>query len=85
MDQVEEVLNVLRKMKRKSLGPLPLRNIFKSLMDERICDSNKSVSDCLKTLKKMGKIRVVNTGVDIELLENVKVEYTQSSLMPLRK
>ncbi len=85
MDQTEEVLSVLRNMKKKSNGPLPLRVIFKSLIEERICDSSKSVSDCLKRLKKMGKIRTLNTGVDIELLEEVKIDYVQSSLSPFGK
>ena len=85
MNKLEEVLNVLRKMKKKNDGPLPLRNIFKLLMEDHVCDSSKSVADCLKLLRKMGKIKIVNTGIDVELLENVKAEYTQSSLIPIRK
>lgn len=85
MDQIEEVLQVLRKLKRKYNGPLPLREIFRSLMDDSVCDSNISISECLKRLRVEGKIRTVNSGVDIELLEEVKIEYVQSSLMPFRK
>jgi len=84
LDQIENVLNVLRKMKKKSNGPLPLRAIFKSLIDERICDSSKTVSECLRSLNKMGKIRTLNTGVDIELLEEIKAKYVQASL-PFRR
>ena len=82
MDQMEEVLDVLRNLKRRYYGPLPLREIFKQLIDDRVCDSAKSVSDCLKKLRVEGKIRTVNTGVDIELLEKVHIEYVQESLIP---
>jgi hypothetical protein len=85
MDQMEEVLQVLRRLKRKHNGPLPLKEIFKSLVDNCVCDSSRSVSECLKKLSGNGKIRPVNSGVDIELLEDVKIEYVQSSLAPFRK
>ena len=85
MEEMEEVLEVLRKMKRRRNGPLPLNEIFKSLVDARVCDCAKSVSDCLKKLRTAGKIRPINSGVDIELLENVKIEYVQSSLSPFRR
>ena len=85
MGQIEDVLNVLRNMKKKHNGPLPLQSIFKSLIEERVCKSSKSVSDCLKDLQRMGKIKAINTGVDIELLEEIRVEYIQSSLNPLGK
>jgi hypothetical protein len=81
MEQSEEVLEVLRNLKKKYSQTLPLRTVFKSLMDAKICDSSKAVSECLKDLQRIGKIRPVNSGVDIELLEAVKVEYVQSSLM----
>lgn len=82
MEQIEEVLQVLRKMKRRRGDPLPLAIIFRSLIEDRICDSKKSVSDCLKMLQISGKIRTVSSGVNIELLEDVKPEYSQSSLAP---
>ncbi len=85
MNQLEEILKVLRRMKKRSDGPLRLSVIFKLLIEEQICDSSKAVSECLKQLKRMGKINIINTGIDLELLENVKVEYIQSSLMPLRR
>lgn len=85
MEQIEEVLEMLRSMKRRHGGPLALRAIFKSLIEERVCDSSKSVSDCLKKLQIIGKIRSVNSGVDIELLEDVKQEYVQASLSPFGK
>lgn len=85
MDQMEEVLDVLRKLKKRYDGPLPLRDIFKMLMDDCVCDSSRSVSQCLKRLSGEGKIRTVNSGVDIELLEEVKIEYVQSSLAPFGK
>lgn len=85
MEYLEEVLEILRKMKKKHDGPLPLNAVFKTLIDSRICDSSKSVSDCLRKLQSIGKIRSVNSGVNIELLEEVKVSYVQASLTPFRK
>jgi len=85
MEQIEEVLEVLRSLKRRRGGPLPLKVIFRSLIEDRICESNKSVSNCLQKLRSAGKIRTVNSGVDIEFLEDVKPEYVQSSLGPFRK
>jgi hypothetical protein len=82
MEDIEDALGVLRVLKRRYERTLPLKAVFKSLIDSRICDSSKSVSDCLRQLQRMGKIRSVNTGVDIELLEDIKVEYVQSSLVP---
>lgn len=82
MEQIEEVLQVLRKMKRRRGDPLPLAIIFRSLIENRICDSKRSVSECLKSLQISGKIRTVTSGVNIELLEDVKPEYSQSSLAP---
>jgi hypothetical protein len=85
MEYLEEVLSVLRKLKRKHDGPLPLNDVFKTLIEERICDSTKSVSDCLRRLQHDGKIKPMNAGINIELLEDVKVNYVQSSLAPFRK
>jgi|GEM_PF-3458988 len=85
MEYLEEVLQILRKMKKKYKGPLPLNEVFKCLIKERVCDSNKSVLDCLRKLQSIGKIKSVNAGVNIELLEDVKANYVQSSLSPLRK
>jgi len=85
MEYMEEVLEILRGLKKKHKGPLPLNAVFKVLIEEHICDSAKSVSECLRKLQSVGKIRPVNVGVDIELLEDVKTEYVQSSLTPFRK
>lgn len=85
MEQIEEVLDVLRSLKRKHGNPLPLRIIFRSLIEERVCDSTKSVSECLRRLSGIGKIRSISSGVGIELLEDVKPEYVQSSLTPFGK
>ncbi len=85
MGQIDDVLGVLRDMKKRNDGPLSLQKIFKSLIDEGICDSSKSVSECLKKLSISGKIKTLNAGVNIELLEEVKVNYVQSSLLSLDK
>ncbi|MFH1623209.1 MAG: hypothetical protein ABIA12_01680 [Candidatus Aenigmatarchaeota archaeon] len=79
--ETEEVLNVLRGMRKRRNGPLLLKEVFKSVIGRGICESSKSVSDCLRKLQTAGKIRTLNRGVDIELLEDVKVEYVQSSLV----
>ena len=52
MEHTEEVLQILRRLKRKHNGPLPLNKVFKALIDEKICDSNKSVSEALKKLQQ---------------------------------
>jgi hypothetical protein len=77
----EEVLDVLRGMKKKNNGPLQLKDVFKRVLGKGICDSSKSVSDCLRQLQRDGKVRTLNRGVDIELLEEVRAEYVQSSLL----
>jgi hypothetical protein len=79
--EAEEVLDVLRGMKKKNNGPLQLKDVFKSVIGKGICDSSKSVSDCLRQLQRTGKIRTLNRGVNIELLEEVRAEYVQSSLL----
>ncbi len=85
MEQIEEVLDVLRSLRRRHGNPLSLGIIFRSLIEERICDSTKSVSDCLRRLRGAGKIRSISSGVGIELLEDMKQEYVQSSLAPFGK
>ena len=85
MEYLDDVLKILRKLKKKHRGPLPLNAVFKSLIEERICDSSRSVSECLRRLQSEGKIRPVDAGVNIELLEEVKTNYVQSSLVPFRK
>ena len=82
MEYLEDVLQILRSLKKKNKGPLPLSLVFKTLIDERVCDSSQSVSECLRKLQNIGKIRPVRMGVDIELLEEVKTDYVQSSLTP---
>lgn len=83
--EADEVLDVLRGMKRRIGGPLSLKDVFKSVLGKGICESSRSVSECLRALQRHGKIRTLNRGVDIELLENVKVDYVQSSLMRAKR
>jgi len=78
--ETEEVLDVLRGMRRRRSGPLLLKEVFKSVLGRGICETSRGVSDCLRRLQADDKIRTLNRGVDIDLLENVKVEYVQSSL-----
>jgi hypothetical protein len=81
----EEVLEVLRGMKRRGAETLQLKEVFKSVIGKGICESSRGVSDCLRQLQRDGKIHTLNRGVDIELLEHVKVEYVQSSLAHARR
>ena len=83
--EADDVLGVLRGMKKRNGGPLQLKDVFKSVIGKGICDSSKSVSDCLRQLQRTGKIRTLNRGVDIELLEDVKAEYVQSSLLRAKR
>ncbi len=76
----EGVLEVLRGMKKRGAVALSLKEVFKSVLGLGICRSSRSLSDCLRHLQRDGKIRTLNRGVDIDLLENVKIEYVQSSL-----
>ena len=85
MDYLDDVLEILRGLKKRHGGPLPLNVVFKTLIEEHVCDSSKSVSDCLRKLQSIGKIKPVNAGVNIELLEEVNVNYVQSSLAPFNK
>jgi hypothetical protein len=81
----EEVLEVLRGMKRRGAEKLPLKEVFKVVMGKGICNSSRGVSDCLRQLQRDGKIRTLNRGVAIELLEHIKIEYVQSSLAQARR
>jgi len=81
----EEVLEVLRGMKRRGAEKLQLKEVFKSVIGKGICESSRGVSDCLRQLQRDGKIRTLNRGVDIDLLEHVKVEYVQSSLVRAKR
>lgn len=85
MDHLEDILKVLRKLKRKHKGPLPLDIVFRKLIEGKVCDSSKTVSESLRKLQGMGKIKPVDVGVNIELLEEVKVKYIQASLSPFKK
>jgi len=87
MDAIEseQVLEVLRGMKRRGAGELSLKEVFKSVIGKRICETSRSVSECLRGLQRQGKIRTLNQGIAIELLEDVKVEYVQSSLVRTKK
>jgi hypothetical protein len=85
MEYLDDVLEILRRLKKRHGSPLPLNVVFRALIEEHVCDSSKSVSDCLRKLQSIGKIKPVNAGVNIELLEDVNVNYVQSSLVPFNK
>ena len=85
MNKLREALEVLRGLKRKHGSVLSLNLVFESLIGNGIYNSRDAISNCLRKLQVIGKIRPVHVGVDIELLEDVKVEYTQSSLVDAMK
>lgn len=81
MERLEEVLDVLRSLRKKHGRVLSLNVVFDALTKMNIYESRKAISDCLRRLQSANKIRPVNFGVNIELLEDDKpVEYVQSSL-----
>lgn len=81
MERLEEALDVLRSLKKKHGSVLSLSVVFDALIKERIYESNQAISNCLRKLQSKNKIRPLNFGVNIELLEDdVQIEYVQSSL-----
>lgn len=85
MDKLRDALEVLRDLKRKHGNILSLNLVFESLLGEGIYNSRDAVANCLRKLQVIGKIRLVHVGVDIELLEDVKIEHIQSSLIDVMK
>ena len=81
MESLEEALEILRSLKKKHGRVLSLNAVFDALTRARVYDSKQSISECLHKLQGENKIRSVNFGIDIELLEDDEpVEYVQSSL-----
>jgi len=85
MDRSDEVLEVLKRLKKKHGRVLSLNTIFRELLKERIYESKRAIADCLRKLQAAKKIRPVKFGVNIEILEDSPVEYIQSSLAVLKK
>lgn len=81
MERLEETLDVLRSLRKKHGRVLSLNVVFDALIKERIYESKQAISICLRKLQSAKKIRPVNFGVNIELLEDGKpLDYVQSSL-----
>jgi hypothetical protein len=89
MESLEEALEILRSLRRKHGRVLSLSAVFDALARSGIYGSKQSMSECLHRLQGEKKIRPVNFGVDIELLEDEgeneeqdgePAEYVQSSL-----
>jgi hypothetical protein len=83
MDNIESTMDALRGLARKHGSVLSLSLVFKTLFKSGIYRSREALADCLRALQKEKKIKSINFGIDIELLENIDsnaMEYTQSSL-----
>jgi len=70
MESLEEVLYVLRSLKKKHGRVLSLNVVFDTLIKERVYESKQAISKCLRELQSEKKIRPVNFGVNIEFLED---------------
>jgi hypothetical protein len=83
MDNIESTMESLRGLARKHGKVLSLSLVFKTLFKSGIYRSREALADCLRALQKEKKIKSINFGIDIELLESMDshpIEYTQSSL-----
>ncbi len=83
MEELEGALGALRQLGRKHGKILSLSLVFKTLTQKRIYDSRDAIVECLRNLQNENKIRPINFGIDIELLEDVEsiaLAHVQSSL-----
>ena len=83
MDDISEALDSLRHLGKKHGNILSLSLVFKTFLQDRLYNSAGAISSCLHSLEAESKIRPINFGIDIELLDDVeqdKAEYVQSSL-----
>jgi len=83
MDGLESALDILRRLGKKHGRVLPLSLVFKTFLNEKIYSSAEAIVNCLRALQKDNKIKPINFGIDIELLESTELkeeDYVQSSL-----
>jgi hypothetical protein len=83
VDNIESTMDALRGLARKHGRVLSLSLVFKTLFKSGIYRSREALADCLRALQRERKIKSINFGIDIELLESMDshpIEYTQSSL-----
>jgi len=84
MSDMDDALIILRQLGRRHGRVLSLSLVFKTFLQTRIYDSKEAIADCLRSLQRQNKIKPINFGVDIELLEDAEdldgEEYVQSSL-----
>jgi hypothetical protein len=83
MDETEVAMGALQRLARKHGNVLSLNLVFKTLLDDRICASRESITDCLHRLHTQNRIKSINFGIAIELMEKIEAEsisYVQSSL-----
>ncbi len=74
MAKSDEVLQILRNMARQNGKVLSLSQIHRTLIKEGILSSQNAVASVLRSLESIRKIRTVNFGVSVELLDNVTDE-----------
>jgi hypothetical protein len=83
MDETEEAMGVLHGLAKKYGNVLSLNLVFKTFLEDKICSSKESITECLHRLHTQNKIKSINFGIAIELLESIEAEgasYVQSSL-----
>lgn len=92
MAKIDEVLRILHSLRKDNGKVISLSAVYKIIIREGIYNSYKAISDSLKRLESIGKIKLVNFGNNIELLDeelsermNAKIEFVQSSLLDLKK
>lgn len=84
MDKLDEALETLIELGKRHGRILSLSLIFKTFLQNGLYSSKEAIAKCLRALQRKRKIKPINFGVDIELLENIDVEQKepiQSSLI----
>lgn len=74
MTKSDEVLQILRNLAKDNGKIISLEQIHKVLIKEGVFQSKKSVANCLRRLEMVRKIKPINFGVSVELLEQEKSE-----------
>jgi len=70
MGKSDEVLEILRSMARTNGKVLSISQIHRTLIKEGVLSSQKAVAGVLRSLEMVRKIRTVDFGVSVELLDN---------------
>lgn len=82
MTKSDEVLQILRNLAKKNGNVISLNQIHKILIKEGVFQSKKSVANCLRKLELVRKIKPINFGVSVELLEQEQNENIECAQNP---